>query len=261
MRLLLIIFVIAVLGCQEKLSTIDPPDFAQITTPIKRSAPDPNEVNLLSNASFEMGKQGWVSMMAQNPVAWRDFELSDHSYAGEQSVLLQMDSAEQELGGTRIWGVMQEFPVSKVPRVITGHYYVEDWVKGTAKQYLQAVVLLTIADIQGAAPEIGFDPRHITTQIAWVLGGVAKEPFKIGNRKFIFLNAGEPIQNAWQPFEIDIHQGLAEAWGIDASLVKLFKLRIFFEARYDGFESGDKPVAGKVYFDELSVLGLAATEE
>jgi hypothetical protein len=203
---------------------------------------DPSKVtaNHLENPSFEDGRAPWFSLVESSPY-WMDFAVTDaHARSGQYSAMLNLHSRGEIRRGTRVWGVLNDLKPKFMPQRIAGFYRVEEWHRGTAKQYVQVVV------------SIGFGRTQDPLQVAWVLCGIDAQPFPIANRKFIFAGPKEPTQDEWVPFEVDVHDALRREWGVHYPATLSFDaVRILFEARFDGYEDSDGPVAGKVYFDDL----------
>ncbi|MCB1229953.1 MAG: hypothetical protein KDN19_06790 [Verrucomicrobiae bacterium] len=202
--------------------------------------------NLLENASFENGRAPWVSLTDSSPF-WRDFDLSDTvAHSGRHSARLPLDSLRQNQSGTWVWGVARDIETDHLPRTVSGFFHVHGWQQGTPNQYLQAIVLLM--PTEEGFPQV-FDDPIVPLQLSWVLGGINREPFYIQNRKFIFAGDLEVPQDRWVGFEFDLHRDFKEQWGFVPE--KFAKIRIIFEARYDGWQLGQGEVSGDVFYDDL----------
>lgn len=201
--------------------------------------------NLLANGSFEKGREPWFSLKDESPF-WRDFQISDTvALSGRHSARLSLDSLQFNDRGTWVWGVARDVPVTRLPRRVSGAFRVHGWQQGTPNQYLQVAVSIT-------PREEGFiilpDPK-MPLQVAWVLAGIDREPFRLGNRRFLFPGPLEMPQDRWVNFEFDLHGDFQAAWGIVPD--GFAKLRLLFEARYDGWQPGHGEVSGDVFFDDL----------
>jgi hypothetical protein len=145
-----------------------------------------------------------------------------------------------------VFGVVQEVSPDHFPEVLSGNYYVDDWTKGTPKQYLQFVVI-----VFGATNLPGGFVNH---QIRYPLAGINAEPFAISNAKFRFVGTEEPTTGQWVHFERPIARDFEELWG--AVPQGFEKIRVLFEVRYDDKTAGGEGKAD-VYYDDL-YLGPAA---
>jgi hypothetical protein len=147
----------------------------------------------------------------------------------------------EEAGKAKVFYLVQEVAPEEFPELISGYYRVENWVKGTPKQYLQFVV------IAFDVPNLSLSyPNH---QMRYPLAGISEEPFGIGNAFFVFLGKEEPVTGEWVYFERNIREDFEELWG--AVPEGFSKLRILFEVRYDEKEAGLTPAEADVYYDDL----------
>jgi hypothetical protein len=203
------------------------------------------ESNLLQNASFEAGPNPWFSLTTE---AWgTPFAVSSQvAHSGESSAYLEL-RAPAELRGARVFGVVQEDSLQGFPELLSGYYYVDNWLKGTEKQYLQvAVIVFGATNLPAGVPNY---------QIRYSLAGIAEEPFAIDNARYVFVTKEEPTTGQWVYFERPVAQDFQELWG--AVPQDFQNLRILFEVRYDDKGSGAESSAD-VYYDDL-YLGPAAT--
>lgn len=204
---------------------------------------DPDRPNLFVNPSFEDGQDTWFSFAERNPMSWGPFSITDtQARTGTHSALLEMDSAKFK-GKTRIHGAIQEIKSTHVPATIGGWYRVENWERGTKKQYLQVVVILW--NIKEQIPAV----RTTNVQIAYTLAGVEEAPLNISNRRFILSGPAEPVQNEWVHFEIHPRKDFKEQWGIDFQGFEY--ARVLFEVRYDGQAEGEPPSRANVWYDDV----------
>jgi len=198
--------------------------------------------NLFPNPSFEEGRDPWYSLKPP------DFELAqDVAHSGQASALLRMsDSVEQ--AGAKIYYLVQEVAPQEFPEVISGYYRVDGWVKGTAKQYLQFVVIAFGPDNLTDAPNV---------QIRYLLAGIDAPPFPISNAKFVFLSRDEPVTGEWVHFQRNLREDFKQSWG---AVPKGFdKLRILFEVRFDDKVAGQGAPRADVHYDDL-YMGPAGSE-
>lgn len=196
--------------------------------------------NLLKNGGFEEGHDGWTTLTTE---AWvPHFDVSESvSHTGQRSALLRMRS-DASTPSTRIWGVAQEIEAASFPQIVRGFYRVENWHRGTSKQYVQVVVIVFDAD---NGPE-----RYPNYQIRYILAGIESPPFAIANARYIFTGASEPLASQWIPFQFDIARDFKTVWG--AIPAGFSKIRVLFEVRFDDKAPDERPAAD-VYFDDLYV--------
>lgn len=196
----------------------------------------PAQPNLLQNGSFEQGVEPWFALESEN---WAGFALSDrYAVAGKFSAYLAL-RANREDRGAKAFGLIQEISPKRFPKRLSGYYRVESWQRGSAKQYLQGVVIVWGDKAVS---------QYQNIQIRYVLGGIAEPPFAMANGRFIFLGGREPTLGRWVRFERDLHLDFLQYWG---HIPKSFeKIRVLFEARYDDKEPGTE-LSADVYFDAL----------
>lgn len=202
--------------------------------------------NIFLNPSFEEGDEPWFSMTTE---AWGPpFQLSDAAaHSGRQAALLKMEGGPQATG-SKVFGVVQEVTPEEFPELLSGYYRVENWTRGTDKQYLQfAVIAIDVTNLQPPFP------NH---QLRYPLAGIAEEPFEISNAYFVFLGKDEPVTDQWVYFERNIRSDFEELWG--AAPEGFSKIRILFEVRYDGKAADSGEVKADVFYDDLYVGPAAA---
>lgn len=196
----------------------------------------PAEPNLLRNGSFEHGVEPWFSLESEN---WAGFSRSErYAVDGRFSAYLAL-RASREDHGAKVFGMIQELSPKGFPKKISGYYRIEGWRRGTAKQYLQYVVI-----VWGDRAVL----QYQNIQIRYILTGITEPPFAIANARFVFLGDREPIQSRWVRFERDLHQDFLHQWGHVPE--NFDKIRVLFEARYDDKEMGTE-LAADVYYDAL----------
>ncbi|MCA9298411.1 MAG: hypothetical protein KDA28_05055, partial [Phycisphaerales bacterium] len=180
-----------------------------------------------------------------NAVSWADYDISsDVAHRGEQAALLRLDTRESD-NGARIYGVIQEFDEQAFPRYLSGWYRVEDWARGTEKQYIQVVVIAW----RPSPMPVGM--RSGSYQIAYTLAGVAQPPLRIANRKFILSGVVEPVEDEWIFFEFDLHDDFRKQWRLIPSNYEF--VRVLFEVRYDDKDEAEPVGAARVYYDDLYI--------
>ena len=204
--------------------------------------------NVFANPGFEEGAGPWCSLATET---WgTPFSVSQQqAHSGASSALLQLRS--QEGGEVRVFGLLQEVAPERLPDVLSGCYYVDRWERGTAKQYLQAVVIAF--ESSNLPPEVAQATNH---QLRYILAGVESQPTFISNARYVMLSTDAPKQGEWVCFERNIRQDFQELWG--AVPEGFGKLRVLFEVRWDDRQPSDGPSAADVYYDDL-YLGPAAT--
>jgi hypothetical protein len=194
--------------------------------------------NQLLNPGFEEGVEPWISLDPESK-----FELSQaQANSGAYSALLKMD-VPVEAGGSRVYYLVQEVTPDKFPEVVRGFYRVENWNRGTAKQYLQFVVIALGADNNPLGGQVD------NYQLRYLLAGIDREPFRIGNAQFIYISQEEPVQDQWVSFEAEVKNDFQRYWG--AVPEGYDKLRILFEVRYDDKVAGDGAPRADVFYDDL----------
>jgi hypothetical protein len=201
--------------------------------------PTEGQANLFHNSDFESGREPWCSLHAGEVPA---FEVSqDYAHSGESSALLRMRVPAEEEGHAKVFYLVQEVVPEQFPELMSGYYRVENWTRGTSKQYLQFVVIaFDVANLPGDYP------NH---QMRYPLAGISEEPFAIANAYFVFIGKGEPRPGEWVYFERNIRQDFEEFWG--AAPEGFSKIRVLFEVRYDDKEAGPTPAEADVYYDDL----------
>ncbi|MBI1742382.1 hypothetical protein HYR54_04860 [Candidatus Acetothermia bacterium] len=201
------------------------------------SEPSTGSKNLFVNGSFEQGTTPWFALHGKQ---WDGFSISDrYAKEGKHSAYLAL-RASQETEGSKVFGLIQEVSPKNFPQRISGYYRIEGWKRGTAKQYLQFVVI-----VQGDFTETRFN----NYQIRYVLTGVNQPPLKIANAHYIFLGKAEPQQGAWVRFERDLRADFKQEWGRVPG--EFGNLRILFEARYDGKKANEGEISADAYYDDL----------
>jgi len=193
--------------------------------------------NLLENASFEQGRAPWFVLVTPN---WEDFEVTDQYAAhGRYSARLAL-RAEGSARSTKIAGVIQEVSPREFPGRLSGSYRIEGWTRGTAKQYVQVVVIVF------GDPSAKPYPNH---QVRYVLGGVDKPPLRFINARYSFVGGSELQQGGWVRFDLDLHADFQRLWGYVPK--EFSKIRVLFEVRYDAKKAIETGVSADVYFDNL----------
>ena len=203
--------------------------------------------NAFLNGDFEKGTAPWF-FLEGNP-NWLGFSVSQGmARSGKSSARILVDAGPDK-SGTKVYGVIQEVSPPRFPDTISGYYRVEKWKRGTPKQYLQFVVIVW------GDPAVKKWSNH---QIRYILTGVDKPPFRIGNAKFEILGPKEPVMGEWVFFERKVGEDFMKHWGGIPSGYS--KIRVLFEARYDGKRKGSKDVFAEVYYDDL-FFGWKGSEE
>ena len=210
-----------------------------VATDCVPQAPPEGQANVFHNPGFESGRDPWCSLHLGEVAP---FEVSqDLPHSGESSAYLKMRVPAEEEGNAKVFYLVQEVTPEEFPELVSGYYRVENWTKGTPKQYLQFVVIAF-----GVTNLPGGYPNH---QIRYPLAGISEEPFSISNAHFVFLSRDEPKEGEWIYFERNIKQDFEELWG--AAPEGFSKLRILFEVRYDDKQAGTTPAEADVYYDSL----------
>lgn len=214
--------------------TITPPASTPEIEPCQPQAPEEGQANLFHNPGFEAGEDPWCSLRLSK------FQVSEElPHSGQSSALLIMkDPAEAT--GYKAYQLVQEVTPGEFPEFISGYYRVENWRRGTYKQYLQfTVVVFDAANLSGDYP------NH---QIRYLLAGMKEQPLEVGNAQFVFLSKEDPPVGEWVYFERDVKQDFQELWG---GVPEGFsKIRVMFEVRWDDKEALATAEAD-AYFDDL----------
>lgn len=201
----------------------------------------------LVNGSFEDGRDPWYDFRDATKPFWGTFSISEAiAYDGAHSLHLALDSDDfaRARNGMGIAGAAQDVAVPEhFPKRLSGRYRVESWERGTAKQYVQLVVMAFQPE---NFPEMGALP----VQLSIVLTGVDAPPVEIANRRFVFEGPAEPELGRWIPFDIDLQEAFRSHWGRVPEGV--IGLRVVAEARFDDYRRGrDRHARADVYLDAL----------
>jgi hypothetical protein len=210
------------------------------TAPIGTTAPvgtDNPTGNLLLNPGFEEGPEPWISLAPDS-----GFTVShDRALSGSSSAHLHMDDPV-EAEGAKVYYLVQEINPAEFPEVVRGAYRVENWQKGTSKQYLQFVVI-------AIGPDNNPVPGAANYQLRYILAGIKEPPLNIGNAQFLAFSTEEPVTGQWFTFEANIRDDFQKLW---RSVPEGYaKLRLLFEVRWDGKVAGDGAPSADVYYDDL----------
>lgn len=192
--------------------------------------------NVFLNPGLEDGDDPWFSL---KPEEGPFIRTSDLAHSGQYSAKFEMrDPADAQ--DAKVYYLVQEIAPEEFPEFLSGYYRVEQWQKGTTKQYLQFVVIAFGADnLPG-----GF-PNH---QIRYILAGIDSPPFPIGNAHFLFLGRDEPVLGEWVRFEANVREDFERLWGTAPESFE--GIRILFEVRWDDKQPGQAALAD-VYYDDL----------
>lgn len=198
----------------------------------------PARPNLLQNGSFEQGVEPWFSLDSEN---WTGFSITDrYAVDGRFSAYLALRAGREDYGA-KVFGLIQEVSPKRFPKKLSGYYRVENWQRGTEKQYLQCVII-----VWGDRAV----SQYQNIQIRYILAGITEPPFAIANGRFVFLGNREPPLGRWVRFERDLHSDFLQHW---EHIPESFdRIRVLFEARYDGKEPNTE-LSADVYYDALSL--------
>lgn len=231
----------------------------------ERASPDEPK-NLLVNPSFEepvppqaqpvdphvIGE--WWSFAGPERPYWRHFEVSDdEAVEGDKSVRLTLDSEGYD-GKTLIVGATQNVKADDMPDELSGYVRVDNWKRGTMRQYVQIVVI-----VWNVSDNLPADVQARNYQIAYTFAGIEQPPFRIDNRKFLFPRGelidlqgpdGNPVEGEWRRFDLNPRADFQKFWGVDPSDFEY--LRVLYEVRYDGRQANLEPPAhAVVHWDDL----------
>jgi len=205
----------------------------------KRNKDTSRPVNLLLNPGFEQGDTGWMWLdWSKN---WGPFEISDKiAHSGKKSAYLKLD-VKPGKPEKKIRGVVQTLKPEKFPEIAAGWYRVENWKRGSPRQYLQFVVI-----VWGKLRNF---PNY---QIRYVLDGVSRPPLRISNAHYrILTKSPDPKTGEWIYFEVPIREDFKELW--EQIPQNYEKINFFWEARFDDNPPGDFHIRADVYYDDLYV--------
>jgi hypothetical protein len=232
-------------GTAGPASTIPPSTVTPAGTPVPTIEPRPTltpgayeppagSANVFGNPGLEEGTQYWFALHDQTVAT-----TTTVAHSGQASAYLNMrDPAEAT--GAKVYYLVQEVAPAEFPELISGYYRVDNWNRGTLKQYLQFVVIVF------APTNLG--DQYPNYQIRYPLAGISEDPFPISNAFFIYLGKDEPRQGEWVYFETNIKEDFQEKW--KAVPEGYSKIRVLFEVRYDDKEPGIASEAD-VYYDDL----------
>jgi len=195
--------------------------------------PPAGSANLFGNPGFEEGAQFWFALHEQTVET-----ASTVAHSGQASAYLQMRDAA-DVTGSKVYYLVQEVAPAEFPELVSGYYHVENWNRGTLKQYLQFVVIVFAPTNLGG--------QYSNYQIRYPLAGISEDPFPISNAYFIYLGKEEPRQGEWVYFETNIKEDFLEKW--KAVPEGYSKIRVLFEVRYDDKEAGAASEADVCYDD------------
>lgn len=226
------------------VQTSPTPEFSPPPGPIPFLSPPPEvpaTENVLAIPGFEECSDAspvpcspWFALKLPN------FTLSDVAHSGDTSALLRMREPP-EAAGAKVFYLVQEVAPTEFPEVISGFYRVENWLRGTEKQYLQFVVIAVRADNR--------PPEFSNHQIRYILAGIDEAPFEITNAKFVFLSREDPPIGEWVPFQVNVKQDFIDLWGAAPEGSEF--IRLLYEVRYDGKLPGSGATEADVYYDDL----------
>jgi len=219
---IMLFFMVAMLRCAVNLPRANQPTATR---------------NLFVNGSFEQSKEPWFSLVSAN---WESFDIAEqHAAHGRHSAHLALRGGAPSKG-TKIVGVIQEVTPRDFPKRLSGSYRIEGWTRGTPKQYLQVVVI-----VSGDASDRPFQ----NYQIRYLLAGIDKPPLLIANARYLLVAGSEICEGRWVRFDLDLQADFERQLG---RVPKGFsKIRVLFEVRYDEKNAGDGEVRADVYYDDL----------
>lgn len=203
------------------------------------------ENNLFLNAGFESttadgtpDPSPWTTLSGDSGFVISD----DHAHTGTSSALLHMDDPVDAEGG-KVYYLVQEVTPEDFPDYLEGYYRVENWNRGTAKQYLQFVVI--------AFSPTNFPDYAQNYQIRYPIAGIGWQPFELRNAYFEFLNTDDPVEGEWVKFSAPIRDDFKRLW--NAVPEDFEYLRLLFEVRWDSKVAGDGAPTADVYYDDLYI--------
>lgn len=192
-----------------------------------------SSVNLFTNPSFEKGREGWFRMKT---APWEEFEVATQkAHTGRHAALLRLRNWGH-IPPPRIWGVIQEPRITKLPKKLSFWYRVENWQQPVFRQFIQVVVII--------------DGNNM--QLRYLLGGIQKQPYSnTYNARYRMVNPHPPREGTWKYFETNLQQDFLETWGGYPKRFK--KIRFFFEVRYEDPVPKGKTASADLYLDDISL--------
>ena len=199
----------------------------------------------------------WVSSQAQALGGQSSalLQMRETSAADENKIFYLVTHLGEDHAPDELEEDLYQDSPRELPEVISGNYYVDNWLKGTESQYLQFVVVLWTDDPTGlpVCPNGSPCPNY---QIRYLLAGVDQDPFAIANAKFVYISSADP-EGKWVHFERNLREDFERFWGAIPS--NLTDMRFLFEVRFDNKGILEGPLQADVYYDDL-YLGPAAPE-
>jgi hypothetical protein len=203
---------------------------------------DPSDPdNVLTNSGFEDGAGGWNALTGPATVS------NAQAKSGDSSLLVELNVDEDSPArGAEI--AYQELVLDEVPEFISFDYYVDNWVRGTEKQYIEALAIVT-----GGGPLMPVCPPENepcpNIQMRYVLGGVNSVPASVLNARWRFVGDEEPATGEWLHFEANLRNEMTEDWGTLPNEIDSFRLQ--FEVRYDDRNPDELDGTAQVYWDNV----------
>jgi hypothetical protein len=195
--------------------------------------------NLIENGGFEDGASPWVGRGGPPETS------SDQAKSGGASALLRMrDTIDSPT--TQTYSLHQDLVLDELPEKLSLDYYVDHWVRGTPRQYIEAAIVVTgegalLPDCpQGPCPNY---------QLRYILSGTTVAPLDVANAFFIFSGEEEPKQGEWVHFEANVPDDFAAKWrGLPDTIESV---RLLVDVRFDNRELEEGPLEADVYVDDV----------
>jgi hypothetical protein len=203
-----------------------------------------------ADPSFENGGQGWTWKSGDS--GWHSYTVSsERAHTGRHSAKVSLES-RPFTGRAQIWGAVQSYDVSEIPRKLGVWYRIENWKQAVEKQYAQIVVMIHADRLK----KLTTQPQM---QIRYLLAGVSKPPYPDPvNGRYLLVGSKTPKQGRWIHFETDPVQDFIKTWGWFPANFK--KMEIFLEVRYDEPLPEGASISGDVYWDDLTVSTTPAKD-
>ncbi|MFO1463929.1 MAG: hypothetical protein U1F66_09115 [bacterium] len=203
----------------------------------------PRRGNLFQNPSFEAGREPWS--WRSESASWNDFEITaQRAHSGKHSAHLRLEN-QPGRPLARIWGLIQDPQLRRMPEKIGFWYRVENWRKGTRLQFLQMVVMVSDEFIPATGQQ--------TQQLRYILYGLNEVPYpeEALNVRFLVASPDRPVEGEWIHFEADLRRDFLRTWGKVPEQFK--KVEFIFEARYDEHPPEGVALSGDVYWDDFTL--------
>lgn len=203
----------------------------------------PRRGNLFRNPSFEEGREPWT--WRSESASWNNFEISsERAHSGGHSAHVRLEN-QPGRPLARIWGIIQDPKLHRMPEKIGFWYRVENWRKGTRVQFLQLVVMVSSEFIPASGQQ--------TMQLRYILYGLDEVPYPEQplNARFLVRSPERAAEGEWIHFETNLREDFLRTWGQVPDHFQ--KVEFIIEARYDDHPPEGVSVSGDIYWDDFTL--------